>query len=409
MTVAGGVVLLVHWLRQPVILGYLLAGIIIGPYSPPFSLVQDIPTIELLAEIGIVLLMFSLGLEFSLSKLRSVGKVAVIGGALQIFIVFILGYIAGQLLGWNDSNSLILGSALSISSTALIIKVLEDQKRLNDKSSHIVFGILVFEDFAAVAMIAVFGGSGAGEGLDFSAVWSVLWKITLFLAATLTLGLIIVPRMMRYVLSMKRREVEVIVGLGVCFGLAIISKSLGLSVAAGAFVAGALVAEAKNGDFAHTMAPIRDMFAAIFFVAIGMLFDISFLVDYWWVIILLTAVLIAGKVFAGTVATFLMGYDRRTALQTGMCLAQVGEFSLIIVRVGQDSGAASSFLYPIIVGVTILSTLCTPYLISNSARAGSFLDKVLPARLQQLLDKAEIAIQRFQSRPPVRKVDTETA
>jgi CPA2 family monovalent cation:H+ antiporter-2 len=397
MMVAGAVILIFHWLRQPVILGYIVAGVIIGPFTPPFPFIHDLEVVDVIAELGIILLMFSLGLEFSLKKLRRVGRVAVIGGAIQILIAFTIGYQVGLMLGWGTLNSLFLGAALSISSTALIVKVLEDQRRMGDQSSQVVFGILVFEDFAAIAMIAVFSGLGSGNSLGFGAVGPVLLKLTIFALASILLGLSIVPRLMDHVMASGRRELSVIVGLGLCFGMALLARSLDLSVAAGAFIAGALVAESQRSEsFARTMGPIRDMFAAIFFVAIGMLLDPAYLVSYWPHILLFSLVLIVGKIVAGSVATFLLGYSHHTAIQSGMKLAQIGEFSLILVKVGQDNGTVDQFLYPLVLGVAALTTLTTPYLIGASVNAGEKVDRLLPPFFHRYLRSAEMALQRLQ-------------
>ena len=398
MVVAGGVLLLFHRLRQPVILGYLLAGVIIGPHTPPFPLVREIAVVNVLADIGIILLMYSLGLEFSLKRLRRVGKVALIGGALQVLIVFTLGYQAGLLLGWGDLTAIFLGAGLSISSTALIVKVLQEQRRVSDQASQAVFGILVFEDFAAIAMITLLSGFGTTTTVNLQAIGLTLLKVLLFASLSILLGLSIIPRLMDYVTATGRRELSVVVGLALCFGMAVFSRSLGLSVAAGAFMAGALVSEARQSEVvARTMEPIKDMFAALFFVAIGMLLNPVYLRDFWPHILLLTLLLIVGKIVAGTVATFLLGYGHHTAIRVGMSLAQIGEFSLILAKVGQDSGVTADFLYPVIVGVTGLSALTTPYLIQASFRPGERLDSALSPRLRRYLHSAESALQRLQS------------
>jgi CPA2 family monovalent cation:H+ antiporter-2 len=397
MMVAGAVILIFHWLRQPVILGYIVAGVIIGPFTPPFPLIHDLEVVDVIAELGIILLMFSLGLEFSLKKLRRVGRVAVIGGAIQILIAFTLGYQVGLFFGWGTLTSLFLGAALSISSTALIVKVLEDQRRMGEQSSQVVFGILVFEDFAAIAMIAIFSGLGSGSSVGIGAAGPVLLKLAVFAVTSILLGLSIVPRLMDHVMGSGRRELSVIVGLGLCFGMALLARSLDLSVAAGAFIAGALVAESQRSEvFARTMAPIRDMFAAIFFVAIGMLLDPAYLVDFWPHVLLFSLVLIVGKIVAGSVATFLLGYSHHIAIQSGMKLAQIGEFSLILAKIGQDTGTVEPFLYPLVLGVAALTTLTTPYLISASANAGERVDRLIPPLFHRYLRSAETTLQRLQ-------------
>lgn len=398
MVISGAVILAFHRLRQPIILGYIIAGVIIGPFTPPFPLIRELGVVNILADMGIILLMYSLGLEFSFKRLRSVGRLAFVGGALQILIVFTLGYQAGALLGWDRATSIFLGAGLSISSTALIVKILQDQRRCEERSSQAVFGILVFEDFAAIAMIALLSGLGASQSVSLETMGWVFLKMLLFIGLSILLGLGLVSRLMEYVIATGKRELWVIVGLALCFGMALFSKSLGLSVAAGAFIAGALVAETGKGEtLAHTMEPVRDMFAALFFVAVGMLLNPAYLLDYWPHILLLTAVLIAGKIVAGSVAAFLLGYKHRAAIQVGMRLAQIGEFSLIIIKVGQDGGVIQPFLYPIIVGVAGLSTLTTPYIITASVRAGERLDRLLSPDVRTFVRSMETALHRLNS------------
>ncbi len=393
MVLGAVATLIFHRLRQPVILGYLVAGVVVSPFTPPPFFVHDPATISSLADFGIILLMFSLGAEFSVSKLRKVGTVAVIGGAIQVLIVFALGYRVGLLLGWGDVTSLVLGCALSISSTAVIVKLFQEQRRLDEPASQAVIGILVFEDFAAIVMIAVLSGLGATGQAAISSVGPVLVDLVLFLAVALVLGRTAVPWLFARVESAGRQEIHLISALGLCFAMAMFSRWLGLSVAAGAFVAGAMVAESGRGErLAPLVAPVRDMFAALFFVAIGMLFDPSLLGEYWPHILLFTALLIAGKVVAGTTATFLLGYNHRAALQAGLSLAQIGEFSLIIVKVGQDSGAVPEFLYAVVVGVTILSTLTTPYLMRSASVITARIEGIMPTTAARTLAAVEATL-----------------
>ena len=397
MVVAAGALLVFHALRLPVILGYIVAGLVVGPHTPPVSFVSDQEVVNELADLGIILLMFHIGLEFSFKRLRRVSKVAVIGGALQILIVLALGYQLGLAFGWNSTNALLLGAALSISSTALIVKVLEELRKTQTRAAEAVIGILIFEDFAAIALISIFAGLGKVNGVELSDAWAVLGRLTLFALAVIPIGIVLVPRLMNYTLSTGRQEVSVIVGLGLCFGLALFSEEFGLSVAAGAFLGGALIAEAKRGEAFHQLLlPVRDMFAAIFFVAIGMLLDPAYLREYWPHILAVTAFLLVAKTFAGTVSTFILGYERHTALQVGMSLAQIGEFSLIIVKVGLDNGTAEPFLYPIVVGVMAISALTTPIFIRSSERAGPAIDRAIPHIALRYIKSAEGALGRLQ-------------
>ena len=369
MVVAGAVTVLFHRFKQPVVLGYILAGVIIGPHTPPFKLIQNEETIKTLGELGMVFLMFSLGLEFSLRKLRQVGLTALIAALLEIVLMLWLGYEIGRLFGWSTMDSLFLGAMMSISSTTIIVKALADLGKAKEKFAELIFGILIVEDILAIAMIALLSGVAMTGSLQTTDVLFSLGKLAVFLTAAVVIGLLTVPKVLSYVAKFKSDEMLLVAVLGICFGLCLATVKLDYSIALGAFLVGAVMAEARQiASIRRITEPLRDMFSAVFFVAIGLLIDPRVLVDYAVPIIVISVAVVVGQVVTCAFGTFVAGHDVRTAMRVGMGLAQIGEFSFIIAKLGVDLKVTSPFLYPIAVSVSAITTLSTPYLIKNADR-----------------------------------------
>jgi CPA2 family monovalent cation:H+ antiporter-2 len=387
MIVAGLVTVLFHRLKQPVVLGYIIAGVIIGPHTPPFPLIRDEETIRTLSELGVIFLMFSLGLEFSLRKLKEVGATALIAAITAILVMLCAGYSLGQGFGWSTMDSIFLGAILSISSTTIIIKVLDELGLKKERFAGLIFGILIVEDILAIVMIALLSGFATTGSFTASAVgWTVL-KLGSFLGILLVAGLIVVPRLLNYVARFKSNEMLLIAVLGLCFGVSLLAVKLEYSVALGAFLIGAIVAEARQIARIETlMEPVRDMFSAVFFVSIGLLIDPSLLIKYAGPILIITAVVVVGQVISCTLGTFVAGHDRQTSLRVGMGLAQIGEFSFIIASLGLSLKVTSDFLYPIAVAVSALTTLITPYLLRSSGSVVGWFDRTIPAPVHAWLD-----------------------
>lgn len=382
MIVAALVTIIFHRLKQPVVLGYIIAGIIIGPHTPPFPLIKSEETINTLSELGVILLMFSLGLEFSLRKLKQVGAPALIAALLEIMLLFWVGYEVGRLFGWSNMDSVFLGAMLSMSSTTVIIKVLGELGKMKERFAQLIFGILIIEDILGIAMIALLSGIAMTGTLSVADVGATLGKLGIFLSATLVVGLIAVPRLIGYVAKFKSNEMMVITVLGLCFGVSLLAAKLGYSVALGAFVIGAVIAEAREIHRIETLIePVRDMFSAIFFVAIGLLIDPKLLLVYWQPILVITLAVIVGKVLTCSFGAFIGGNDTRTSLRVGMGLAQIGEFSFIIASLGVTLKVTSSFLYPIAVAVSVITTLLTPYLIRSADGLVGWFDRKAPQPL----------------------------
>ncbi len=387
MIVAAVVTGLFHRLKQPVVLGYILAGVIIGPHTPPIQWIAEADTIQTLSVLGVIFLMFSLGLEFSLRKLRAVGATALIAATLEILVMVFAGYQVGRLFGWGTMDSIFLGAILSISSTTIILKALEELGKTKEKFAGLIFGILIVEDILAIVMLALLSGFAVTGALDAGDVAATIGKLGAFLAALLVVGLIFVPRLLNYLAKFKSDEMLLVVAVGLCFGVSLLASKLGYSVALGAFLIGAIVAESRPIHRIETlMRPVRDVFSAVFFVSIGLLIDPAMLVKYATPILVITAVVIVGQVAACTVGTFVAGNDRNTSLKVGMGLAQIGEFSYIIAALGLSLKVTSDFLYPIIVAVSVLTTLTTPYLIRSSDALVSWFDRSAPAPMRDFLD-----------------------
>ena len=379
MIVAGIVTIIFHRLKQPVVLGYIIAGVIIGPHTPPYALIHDKATIDTLAELGVILLMFSLGLEFSLRKLTQVGAPAFIAALLEILLLFAVGHEIARHFGWSKMDSIFLGAMLSMSSTTVIIKVLGELGKMKEHFSQLIFGILIIEDILGIAMIALLSGIAMTGELSVADVGATLGKLGIFLTVTLVVGLIAVPRLIRYVARFKSNEMMIVTLLGLCFGFSLLAVKLNYSVALGAFIIGAVIAETREiHKIEDLIEPVRDMFSAIFFVAIGLLIDPKMLITYWQPIVVITLAIIIGKVVTCSFGVFVGGNDTRTSLRVGMGLAQIGEFSFIIASLGMTLNVTSSFLYPIAVAVSAITTLLTPYLIKSADGLANAFDRRAP-------------------------------
>jgi CPA2 family monovalent cation:H+ antiporter-2 len=387
MSVAALATLIFRQLGQPVVLGYILAGVVIGPHTPPFALIEDEHAIETLAELGIIFLMFALGLEFSLRKLKEVGPTAFIAASLEILLMIFAGYALGRAFGWNQMDSIFLGAILSISSTTIIIKALEGLGKTRERFASLIFGILIVEDILAIVLIALLSGFAMTGQLEAEAVGMTILSLGSFLGILLVAGLIFVPRLLNYVARFKSDEMLLVTVVGLCFGISIVTVKLGYSVALGAFIIGAIIAEARQIHKIETlMHPVRDLFSAVFFVSIGMLIDPALLVKYALPIVAITIVVVLGKVISCSLGSFVAGNDMRTSLRVGMGLAQIGEFSFIIAALGLSLNVTSDFIYPIAVAVSSITTLLTPYLVKSSDGLVEWFDRVAPKPLLQAID-----------------------
>ncbi len=385
-------------LHQPVVLGYLLAGAIVGPHTPvPFF--ADEATIHALSELGVILLMFALGLELSLAKLLRVAPTAGLVAVVQCSLMIWLGYLTGRLFGWTVLESLYTGAVLAISSTTIIVKAFGEQG-IRGKLADIVFGILIFEDLIAILLLAVLTTISSGEAISPAGLASTVGRLAAFLVCAVGGGLLIVPRLVRAVVALDRPETTVVASVGIAFGFALLAQAVGYEAALGAFLAGALVAESGEGaKVEHLVQPVRDIFAAIFFVSVGMLIDPALVVEHWQAVLGLTVVVVVGTLVGVGLGVFLTGEGIRTAIKAGMSLAQIGEFSFIIAGVGLATGATRSFLYPVAVAVSGVTTLLTPWLIRASDPVATYVDRTLPHPIQTFTALYGTWLSALRSRP----------
>jgi CPA2 family monovalent cation:H+ antiporter-2 len=381
LCVAAVTTVLFQKIRQPVVLGYLLAGIIIGPHTP-VPLFADTGTAQMVSEMGVILLMFSLGLEFSLGKVIRIGPTAGVVGVIECSLMISLGYLTGRLFGWTAYESVFAGAMVAISSTTIVVKAFSEQG-MKGKVTEIVLGILIAEDLIAVLLLAILTAVASGAGLSTGALLMTVARLAVFLGALLAVGMLVVPRLVRLVVKLGRNETLVVACVGICFGFALLARFFGYSVALGAFLGGALVSESGEArKVEQLIEPVRDVFAAVFFVSVGMLIDPHLVAQHWLAVLVLTAVVIAGKVTGVAFGSFIAGNGVRTSVQAGMSLAQIGEFSFIIAGLGLSLRATGTFLYPVAVAVSAVTTLLTPWLLRASGRAASFVDRRLPHALQ---------------------------
>ena len=394
MILAGIVTLAFFKIRQPLIIGYLFAGMLIGPLSPlwaPFlsesgntgeteaiGILSDIAALNVFAEIGVILLLFVIGIEFPFAKIRSIGKVAIGVGTLGLFMTLGLVFYVCTSMGLAFMDSLFLAAALSISSTAIIVKVLEETGKIKKESSILVLGILIVEDVIAVILIASLESIALVGNVSIEGVIAVVVVAGILIVGTFTVGIRIIPKLVDKVAAAENREILLLAILGVCFGYSLLANVVGLSVAIGAILAGVLIAESKSAEVSKILSsPIKNMFVAIFFVSVGALMDVRQLENYIFVAIALIAVALSMKFGGNMLGNLIFRQERGKSLRSAFTLAAPrGEFSIVIIKVGVDAGVVSAFLFPLIGLITIITAIITPFLV----KAG---DRVIPKLLRK--------------------------
>lgn len=366
MIVAAIMTIISYKLKQPLILGYIGAGIIIGPHTPPFNLISNIDVLNLFSEIGIILLLFTVGMEFPIQKLKNVGKSATIITVVEQLGTLIAGYFAGQALGFSFYNSIFMAVALSVSSTVIIMKMLEELKILREGSSYLTLGILIIEDVVVLSIFAILQSTSVSGTVSITEVLIPIGLTVAFIAAVLIIGSKTIPRLVDFVAKTNQSDVLVVAVLGLAFGFAYISNIMGISVAVGAFFAGVLIAESKSHAVTSILTtPIRDMFVALFFVSVGALMDINLIPVFIIPSLVLIGITSLSKFTIVFLSSRSQGFSKQIAFQTGISLSSSrgGEMSLIVAKGGIDIGVASSFILPIVGTITIISTFLSPYLI----------------------------------------------
>lgn len=413
IAVAAIIIVLFHRLKQPLILGYLVAGMVAGPFviSAEYTIGSGVtrtvisaqPVIEMLARLGIVLLTFSIGLEFSLKQLRKIGISVIAAAALEIALMIGIGYQLGRALGWSGLESTLLGAMLSVASTIIVVRSLRETGGLDNEKARLIVGLLIVEDFAAVLILAAVSGLISQGGIEPAQFADLLLKMGIFLAASIVFGLAVVPKLVDYVGRQRSGELLILTVLGLCFSMAVFSKWIGFSEAIGAFVMGVIVSESKYlGDVMRRVEPVRDLFGAIFFITVGMLVDLNLFLNIGFLLTaaIITLVFIVAKMLSCSVSTFMFGFGARNSIGAGMSMVAVGEFSLMIAAVAIGSTAISSGinLYPTIVIVTTISALVVPYSVRFSDRATRIVERRAPRSLLLLASYFNLVVRNMRTR-----------
>ena len=389
LLVAGVTTILFKKINQPLVLGYIIAGFITGPNFVFFPTVADKVNVQAWSEIGVIFLLFALGLEFSFYKLKKVGSTAFVSTAVIIFSMLFVGHGVGQLLGWSHMDSIFLGGMLSMSSTAIIIKAFDDLQLREKSFTEVVFGVLIVEDIAGIAMMVILATIAvATSGISTVELALSVGRLVFFLVLWFVAGMYLIPTFFKKAQKLMTDETLVVVSIGLCLGMVYLATSLGFSSALGAFIMGSLIAEAPNAEhIEHLVSPIKDLFGAVFFVSVGMMVNPALLLDYAIPVAVLVATTILGQLFFSTCGVLAAGQKLHTAVLCGFSLTQIGEFSFILATLGMNLGVTSDFLYPIIVAVSVITTFTTPFFINAAEPAYAKLVSILPQRFLDWLER----------------------
>ncbi len=386
LVTAGVITVIFKWLKQPLVLGYILAGFFIGPYFKWFPVITDPSNVHVWSDIGIVFLMFALGLEFSIKKLKKVGATGAITAFTELAIMFLIGNTVGHLIGFSSMDCIFLGCMMSISSTAIIIKSFDDLKLKQQKYTSTVTAVLVVEDLIAVLLLVVLSTISVSRTFDGGQLAMSMVKLVFFLIVWFVFGIYLIPTFLRWMRKYMTEETLLLVAVGLCFAMVVLAAKAGFSTALGAFVMGAILAETIEADVIHRLiTPLKNLFSAVFFVSVGMLIQPAVLGQHWLTVLIIAASIIIFKSLAATTGVLLSGKPLKTAVQSGFCFCQIGEFSFIIAGLGLSYGVIDSNLYPIIVSVSILTTFVTPYMIKGATPFYNWLEPRLSDKVKKHL------------------------
>lgn len=385
---AGIMTLLFKKLKQPLVLGYVMAGFLASPHIAFTASVMDTANIQTWADIGVIFLLFALGLEFSFKKIMRVGGTAVIAACTIIFCMILLGIGVGMFFGWGRMDCLFLGGMIAMSSTTIIYKAFDDMGLGKKKFAGLVLSILIIEDILAIVLMVMLSTLAAKSNFEGAEMFESVGKLVFFLILWFIVGIYLIPQFLKRVRKLMNQETLLIVSLGLCFGMVVLAAKTGFSAAFGAFIMGSILAETVEAEsISRLVKPVKDLFGAIFFVSVGMMVDPSMIVEYAIPILVITLVVILGQSFFGTFGVVLAGQPLKTAMQCGFSLTQIGEFAFIIASLGVSLRVTSDFLYPIVVAVSVITTFFTPYMIRFAEPASVFVDNRLPGSWKRFLTR----------------------
>ena len=384
---AGCVTLIFKKLKQPLVLGYIVAGFLVSPHMPYTASVVDTEHVQLWADIGVMFLLFSLGLDFSFKKILKMGASPIISTITIIFCMSMLGVLVGKLFGWSRMDCIFLGGMLAMSSTTIIYKAFDDLGLRQQQFAGLVMSVLILEDILAIVMMVMLSAIASGNNPDGGQMLGSVMKIGFFLVLWLVVGIFAIPLFLRRVRKLINDEVMLVVALGMCCAMAVFSTKVGFSSAFGAFIMGSILAETVEAERIEKLVePVKNLFGAIFFVSVGMLVDLDILVEYAFPIMALVLTILIGQSIFGSLSFMLGGESLKSAMRCGFSMAQIGEFSFIIASLGLSLGVISDYLYPVVVAVSVITTFLTPYMIRLSTPAYTHLEKHLPNKIIKMLN-----------------------
>lgn len=391
---AALVTLIFKKLKQPLVLGYIIAGILVGPHFPLLPTILEIESIQIWAEIGVIFLLFSLGIEFSFKKLVKVGGAASITAVFEVAVMLALGFLTGKLMGWSRTDSIFLGGILSISSTTIIIRAFEELGLKSQKFASLVFGILIVEDLVAILLLVLLSTLALSQQFAGTDMMISLGKLGFFLVLWFLAGIFLIPTFLKKIRKLLSDETLLVIALALCLSMVVLAVNAGFSAALGAFVMGSILAETTYAEkIEHLITPVKDLFGAIFFVSVGMLIQPLMLKQFAWPIILITLITVFGKFLSTTIGALIGGQPLKQSIKAGMSLSQIGEFSFIIATLGLTLKVTSDFLYPIAVAVSAITTFITPYLIGLSEPFYNMIEKRLPPRMMRAFNRYSLNMQ----------------
>ena len=405
LIVGAAVTLLFKQLKQPLVLGYIIAGFLVGPYFGLVPSVVDMENVETLAEIGVVFLLFSLGLEFSFKKLMRVGGSASITAMVEIAFIAVAGYTMGTLLGWKTMDCLFLGGMLASSSTTIILKAFDDLGVKSKNYARTVFGVLVVEDIVVILLMVLLSTVAVTQHFEGTEMLFTVGKLLFFLILWFLMGIFLIPTLLKKIKKLLDDETYLVLSVGLCLVMVFIATQVGFSAELGAFIMGSILAETTSAEkIEHIFKPVKDLFGAIFFVSVGMMINPVVIVEYGWIVLGVTLLTVLGKLFSTTIGAILSGQSLKQSVQVGMSMAQIGEFAFIVATLGMSLGVISDFLFPVAVGASAITTFTTPYMIKYSENFYNLLVKILPKRLLAAIDNYSTSAQTIQAESEWKKL-----
>lgn len=398
LVTAAATTLLFRKIKQPLVLGYIIAGFLVGPHLSLTPTVVDNTNVKTLADIGVIFLLFSLGLEFSFKKLMRVGGSASVTAFVEIIFITITGYFTGKWMGWSTMDSLFLGGMLASSSTTIIIKAFDELGVKTKQYARIVFGVLVVEDIVVILLMVLLSTVAVTKQFEGSEMLFTVAKLLFFLLLWFIAGIFLLPSLLKYAKSLLDEETLLILSIGLCLGMVVIATQVGFSAELGAFIMGSILAETTKAEkVEHLIKPVKDLFGAIFFVSVGMLIDPVTIVEYRWPVFCVTMLTLVGKLFSTTLGAILSGQPLKQSVQVGMSMAQIGEFAFIVASLGLSLGVTSDFLFPVAVGASAITTFTTPYMIRYSPAIYEVIVKWIPSRWLNAMSNYSSSTQKIQA------------